>query len=82
VTQSSPHGRRPETKVVVVKNTPRINAHELGDRYNEFLRQVREASKPPFDPDASGAAQRDLVAWFAERGVNLVFPDGFDDGGR
>lgn len=57
---------------------PVIDAVELTTRHNEFLRQIRHAFNPRFPAEMQRAfkeAEETYTAWFAERGVTLVFED-------
>jgi hypothetical protein len=56
---------------------PKIDAVELTNRHTEYQRQLNRIWH---DPEVRGTAaalirkaQEDYTAWFAERGVDLVF---------
>lgn len=59
---------------------PKINADELNTRHNEYLRDIRTATMQ-YRGDMKHAlalqaeAQGRYAAWFAERGVELYFPE-------
>jgi hypothetical protein len=61
---------------------PKINADELNTRHNEYLRDIRTATMQYRGDTVKHAlalqadAQGRYAAWFAERGVELYFPEG------
>lgn len=57
-----------------------INAYELNTRHNEYLTAVRKAvTRSRGDVSVALASVKDAqdkyASWFAERGVELVFPE-------